>query len=118
MTGSQKVEGSNPSSSTKEANTANTNLEHLSTRSNSYTQIAIPLQRLIEGFLLSCKVENKSLATISFYKNILDKFQWFYNKYGIDEINVMAIRRFLGYLKNWSEPLRHVLASPVDRLVR
>jgi len=32
---------------------------------------------LIEGFLLSCKVENKSPATISFYKNILDKFQSF-----------------------------------------
>jgi hypothetical protein len=25
---------------------------------------------LIEGFLLSCKVENKSTATISFYKSI------------------------------------------------
>jgi len=32
---------------------------------------------LIEGFLLSCRVENKSPATVSFYKNILDKFQWF-----------------------------------------
>jgi len=30
---------------------------------------------LIEGFLLSCKIENKSPATISFYKDILSKFQ-------------------------------------------
>ena len=118
MTGSQKVEGPNPSSSTKKTNKANDTANYLSTTHNSNTQLAVPLHRLIEGFLLSCKVENKSLSTISFYKNILDKFQWFFNKYGIDEINVMAIRRFLGYLKNWSEPLRHVLASPADRLVR
>jgi len=32
---------------------------------------------LIEGFLLSCKVENKSPATVSFYKNILERFQCF-----------------------------------------
>ena len=77
MTGSQKVEGSNPSSSTNEATKANTTSKYLSISPNSYTQLAIPLDRLIEGFLLSCRVENKSPATVSFYKNILDKFQWF-----------------------------------------
>jgi hypothetical protein len=46
---------------------------------------------LIEGFLLSCKVENKSPATISFYQNILTKFQWFLQKYGIDTIDATTI---------------------------
>ena len=66
-TGSQKVGGSNPPSSTKEAKEANTPSNYLSNRPNSYAQLAILLHRLIEGFLLSCKVENKSPATISFY---------------------------------------------------
>ena len=82
LTGSQKVEGPNPSSSTKRINRAKDSSSYLSTTHNCDTQLALPLHRLIEGFLLSCKVENKSLATISFYKNILDKFQWFLNKYG------------------------------------
>ena len=58
-TGSQKVAGSNPASSTKKAITANPTSNNLSTSPNSYNQLAIPLQRLIEGLLLSCKVENK-----------------------------------------------------------
>ncbi len=100
MTGSQKVGGSNPPGSTKKADKANPTLKYLSTSTKSYTQLAIPLERLIEGFLLSCKVENKSPATISFYKNILDKFQWFLGKYGIDIIDATTIRQFLGYLKD------------------
>ena len=100
MTGSQKVGGSNPPSSTFEATTANTTSNYLSISPNSYTQLAIPLHRLIEGFLLSCKVENKSPATISFYKNILDKFQWYLHKYVIDIIDATTIRSFLGYLKD------------------
>ena len=100
MTGSQKVVGSNPISSTSELLKAKTNSSHLLTSPNSYTQLAIPLDRLIEGFLLSCKVENKSPATISFYKNILDKFQWFLNKFGIETIDSTTIRSFLGYLKD------------------
>ena len=97
MTGSQKVEGSNPSSSTT---TASDSSNYLLTGDNSYTQLAIPLQRLIEGFLLSCKVENKSPAIISFYKNILDKFQWFLGKFSIDTIDATTIRQFLVYLKD------------------
>jgi len=100
LTGSQKVEGSNPSSSTKQTVTTKHDPQQLSTSSNSYTKLAIPLERLIEGFLLSCKVENKSPATISFYKNILDKFQWFLQKYGVDTIDATAIRQFLVYLKD------------------
>ena len=115
--------GSNPASSTKETNTANSTSKYLSTRSNSYTQLAIPLDRLIEGSLLSCKVENKSPATISFYQNILNKFQWFLQKYGIDTINATTIRSFLGYLKdslnrwdsNNARANRPVCAYAVDR---
>jgi len=55
---------------------------------------------LIEGYLLSCKVENKSPATISFYKNILDKFRWFLEKNGIQDIDANTIRSFLGYIKD------------------
>jgi site-specific recombinase XerD len=55
---------------------------------------------LIEGFLLSCRVENKSPKTLSFYKNILEKFHWYLNKFGIENIDAMAIRGFLGYLKD------------------
>jgi site-specific recombinase XerD len=123
LTGSQKVGGSNPPSSTKKANTANQSSQYLSIRSNSYTQLAIPLQRLIDGFLLSCRVENKSPATISFYQNILNKFQWFLQKYGIDTIDATTIRSFLGYLKDspnrWdstnTRANRPVCAYTVDR---
>jgi len=100
LTGSQKVVGSNPISSTNNPSEANINSNHLSTSQDSYTQLDIPLHRLIEGFLLSCKVENKSPATISFYKNILDKFQWFLTKFGINTIDATTIRSFLGYLKD------------------
>ena len=109
--------------STKRTNKASDTANYLSTAHNYNTQLAVPLHRLIAGFLLSCKVENKSSATISFYKNILDKFQWFLNKYGIDEMNAMTIRKFLGYLKDspnrWDSKNkranRPVCAYTVDR---
>jgi hypothetical protein len=117
------TEDANPPGSTKKATTPNTKSAHLLSGSNSSTQLAIPLQRLIEGFLLSCKVENKSPATISFYKNILDKFQWYLEKFGIDTIDATAIRSFLGYLKespnrwdsNNTRANRPVCAYTVDR---
>ena len=79
-TGSQKVRGSTPLSSTKPSSEANNNSTQLSICPNSQASLSISLHRLTEGFLLSCKVENKSPATISFYKNILDKFRWFLEK--------------------------------------
>jgi site-specific recombinase XerD len=118
--GSQKVVGSDPISSTiKHKSSTN----YLSTSQNSHTQLTIPLYRLIEGFLLSCKVENKSPATINFYKNILDKFQWFLDKFGIETIDTATIRSFLGYLKDspnrWDSTNkranRPVCAYTVDR---
>jgi hypothetical protein len=52
-TGSQKVGGSNLPSSTREANQTS---QHLSIHSNSYTKLALSLQRLIDGFLLGIRV--------------------------------------------------------------
>ena len=60
-TGSQKVGGSNPPSSTKKANTANPTSKELSTNPNSHTQLALSLERLIEGFLLSSLLRNSWL---------------------------------------------------------
>ena len=100
LTGSQKVVGSNPISSTITHTKAKSDSDHLSIRPNSQASLSIPLNRLIEGFLLSCKVENKSPATISFYKNILDKFRWFLEKNNIQDIDANTIRSFLGYLKD------------------
>ena len=99
LTGSQKVRGSNPLSSTIQNFEAKPNLNR-SIRPNSQSSLSITLNRLIEGFLLSCKVENKSPATISFYKNILDKFRWFLEKNNIQDIDANTIRSFLGYLKD------------------
>ncbi|MFC2068770.1 site-specific integrase, partial [Chloroflexota bacterium] len=78
---------------------------------------------MIEGFLLSCKLENKSQATISFYKNILDKFQWYLQKSSIETIDATAIRSFLCYVKettnrwdsNNTRANRPVCAYTVDR---
>ncbi|MFC1952130.1 tyrosine-type recombinase/integrase [Chloroflexota bacterium] len=50
--------------------------------------------------MLSCRVENKSSKTVSFYKNILDKFQWYLTKYGLDTIDATTIRQFLVYIKD------------------
>ena len=100
LTGSQKVVGSNPISSTNSYNTHKTDPEHLFISQNSYTRLDIPLHRLIEGFLLSCRVENKSPKTISFYKNNLEKFEWYLHKFTIDTIDASTIRGLLGYVKD------------------
>ena len=100
LTGSQKVGGSNPPSSTKKPREAKPTSTYLSIRPDSYTDLPIPLDRLIEGFLLSCRVENKSPKTLSFYKNNLDKFQWYLRKFGSETIDATTIRSFLVYVKD------------------
>lgn len=50
---------------------------------------------MIEGFLLSCRVENKSPKTLSFYKNNLDKFRWYLDKFAIETMDANTIRSFL-----------------------
>jgi len=92
--------GSNPISSTRQSSEAKSNFSNLSIRPDSNIPLSISLHRLIEGFLLSCKVENKSPATISFYKNILDKFRWFLEKNSIQDIDANTIRSFLVYVKD------------------
>jgi len=95
------VVGSNPISSTNNSiNAHKANSKYLSISPNAYTRLDTPLHRLIEGFLLSCRVENKSPKTISFYKNNLEKFEWYLDKFGIDTIDASTIRGFLGYLKD------------------
>jgi site-specific recombinase XerD len=56
------------------------------------------LTQLIEGFLLTCRVEGKSPNTVTFYKGILERFTWYINEFGVHEISPMAIRSFLGYI--------------------
>ncbi len=48
MTGSQKVAGANPASSTTKSDKTNQVFQHFQTNPNSYTQLAIPLDHLIE----------------------------------------------------------------------
>jgi hypothetical protein len=55
LTGSQKVVGSNPISSTNSYNPRKTDPEHLSSSPNSCTRLDIRLHRLIEGFLYLVK---------------------------------------------------------------
>jgi site-specific recombinase XerD len=57
------------------------------------------LHRLTERFLLSCKVEYKSAATVIFYKYILDHFLWYVKEYKITNIDALVIRSFLAYIQ-------------------
>jgi len=47
-TGSQKVRGSTPLSSTKQTSEAKSNSDYLSIRPNSQVPLSVPLHRLIE----------------------------------------------------------------------
>ena len=48
LTGSQKVRGSTPLSSTKQSSEANTNSKYLSICPNSQASLSVPLHRLID----------------------------------------------------------------------
>jgi hypothetical protein len=60
------------------------------------------------GFLLSCRVENKSPATGLFYKNTLDKFQWFLYKHSIDRESLGMTGVFL-FIKSPSWMLYYII---------
>ena len=74
----------------------------------SYTDKALeqrfPLKEAIEGYLLSCKVEGKSLATIEAYKSKLYPFLWYCQHYNLPDdvtaITTQHIREFLAYLRD------------------
>jgi len=58
------------------------------------------MTQLIDGFLLTCRVEGKSTATVKFYEGILRRFAWYLNQFGISIISPMVIRGFLGYIQS------------------
>ena len=55
--------GNCPEWPTIQTSVAKPDTDHISIRPYPQAALIIPLHRLIEGFLLSCKVENKSPAT-------------------------------------------------------
>jgi site-specific recombinase XerD len=61
------------------------------------------IKQVIDGFLLSCKVEGKSWGTIDCYRDKLKGFLWYATKYNwpgtIDEVNTQHLREFLVYLR-------------------
>ena len=63
----------------------------------------VELRSLVEGFLLDCKVTGKSLATISYYTEKLNKFLWYVDSFGIpsdiEDITPTHIREYLAYAR-------------------
>jgi site-specific recombinase XerD len=59
----------------------------------------LQLKELMEGFILTCEVEGKTLATIKFYQGILKRFLWFLEAYDSPALTPMTIRNFLNYVR-------------------
>ena len=63
----------------------------------------LEIRSLVEGFLLDCKVTGKSLATIDYYTEKLNKFLWYVDTFGLPsdfgEITPTDIREFLAYAR-------------------
>ena len=68
------------------------------------SDIVMDMRTLVNGFLLSCKVEGKSLRTVAFYGEKLNKFLWYVEEYDLpaapEEITTEHIKRFLAYLRD------------------
>ena len=68
----------------------------------------VSLRSLVEDYLLNCRCENKSAATIANYQYRLASFTWFCQTSGfpgeVEKITTTHIRQFLYYLA--SEPNR------------
>jgi len=62
------------------------------------------LREAVDGYLLSCKVEGKSLATVHAYRSKLYPFLWYCRTYNlpddIADISTQDIRGFLAYLRD------------------
>ena len=62
------------------------------------------LKQAVDNYLLSCKVEGKSLATIEAYKSKLYPFLWYIKHYNLPDdvtaITTQHIREFLVYLRD------------------
>jgi site-specific recombinase XerD len=71
----------------------------------SHAQLAtrVGIRSLVEGFLLDCKVTGKSLETISYYTEKLNKFLWYLDAFGlpsdIEDITPNHIQEFLAYAR-------------------
>jgi hypothetical protein len=69
---------------------------------NTETDHRFSVEQAIEGYLLSCKVEGKSPATIKAYISKLCPFLWYVNHYNLPwnvaQITTQHIREFLIYL--------------------
>ncbi|MFC2071914.1 hypothetical protein ACFLUU_04255 [Chloroflexota bacterium] len=61
------------------------------------------VRSLIEGFLLDCKVTGKSLDTISYYTEKLNKYLCYTDTFGlptdIEDITATHIREYLAYAR-------------------
>ena len=72
---------------------------------NFHAQAATKLEirSLVDGFLLDCKVTGKSLATIVYYTEKLNKYLWYTDTFGlpsdIEDITPTHIREFLAYAR-------------------
>ena len=72
---------------------------------NSQAQSAtkVELRSLVDGFLLDCKVTGKSIATIEYYTEKLNKFLWYVDTFGltsdIEDITPTHIREYLAYAR-------------------
>ncbi len=71
--------------------------------SHAYPDTKTEIRSLVEGFLLDCKVTGKSLATIVYYTEKLNKYLWYTDTFGlpsdIEDITPTHIREFLAYAR-------------------
>ena len=71
--------------------------------SEAHLATQVEIRSLVEGFLLDCKVTGKSLATISYYTEKLNKFLWYVDTFGLQtsiaSITSNNIREFLAYAR-------------------
>ncbi len=71
------------------------------TNSQAQSATSMDVRSLVEGFLLDCKVTGKSLETISYYTEKLNKFLWYVETVGLlsDIEEITHIREFLAYAR-------------------
>jgi hypothetical protein len=76
--------------------------------SNRAIQQRFPLKQAVDSYLLSFKVEGKSLATIEVYRSKLYLFLWYCQHFNLpDDVNAIItnhIREFWAYLRD--NPIR------------
>jgi site-specific recombinase XerD len=79
------------------------------------------LQGVIQGFLLALELENRTSATMRYYRENLRRFVWYAEQQGFpqqfSQINTGHVRTFLGYVQTsthrWDSPTHTMSAKPV-----